>query len=136
MFSQFTKPFQVDEMLPRFKGRCPFRVYMRNKPSKFGIKIWACADAATGFVLNMQVYTGMRNNQREVGQATRVVRQMVQPYYFTGRGVTTDQGFTSKQLAYELKTLDLSLVGTIKQVRREVPAEMKNPAGRQVFSSL
>jgi len=109
---------------------------MRNKPTKFGIKIWACADAATGFVLKMQVYTGMRNNQREVGQAVRVVREMVQPYYFTGRGVTTDQGFTSRQLAYELLALNLTLAGTIKQNRREVPPEMKTPVGRQVFSSL
>lgn len=58
----------VDEMLPRFKGRCLFRVYMSKKPSKLGIKVWACADARKRYVCNMQIYSGMVNNQREINQ--------------------------------------------------------------------
>ena len=30
----------VDEQLVGFRGRCPFRVYMPNKPNKYGMKIW------------------------------------------------------------------------------------------------
>jgi Transposase IS4 len=28
----------LDEMLPSFRGRCKFRQYMPNKPSKYGLK--------------------------------------------------------------------------------------------------
>lgn len=31
----------VDEQLGGFRGNCPFRVYMPNKPAKYGIKIYA-----------------------------------------------------------------------------------------------
>ena len=29
----------VDERLVRFRGRCPFRVYMKSKPGRYGIKL-------------------------------------------------------------------------------------------------
>lgn len=35
----------IDEMLESFRGRCKFRVYMANKPAKYGIKIYALVDA-------------------------------------------------------------------------------------------
>ncbi|XP_070773707.1 piggyBac transposable element-derived protein 4-like [Enoplosus armatus] len=38
----------VDERLVGFRGRCPFKKYMPNKPPKYGIKIWAC-DAKTSY---------------------------------------------------------------------------------------
>lgn len=37
----------ADEQLLAFRGRCPFRVYIKNKPAKYGIKIIMCCDAKT-----------------------------------------------------------------------------------------
>ena len=48
----------VDERLVPFRGCCPFRQYMPNKPSKYGITIWAACDAKSNNAWNMQVYTG------------------------------------------------------------------------------
>lgn len=31
----------VDKMLPNFRGRCSFRVFLPQKPGKYGIKVWA-----------------------------------------------------------------------------------------------
>lgn len=83
----------VDERLANFKGRCPFRVYMKSKPGKYGIKLWAAADR-TGYISNSQLYTGKIDNKREVNQGLRVVLDMVEPFYETGRGITTDNFFT------------------------------------------
>lgn len=55
----------VDEQLVSFRGRCPFRVYMPDKPKKYGIKIWALTDNSSGYILKLQVYEGRRDN-REV----------------------------------------------------------------------
>ncbi|KAG5898510.1 hypothetical protein JTB14_038464 [Gonioctena quinquepunctata] len=44
----------VVERLATFRGKCPFRVYMKSKPDRYGIKIWVCADSKTGYVLNSQ----------------------------------------------------------------------------------
>jgi hypothetical protein len=34
----------VDEQLVGFRGRCPFRMYIPNKPNKYGIKLVMAAD--------------------------------------------------------------------------------------------
>nr|CAH7712309.1 unnamed protein product [Callosobruchus chinensis] len=48
----------LDEMLFSFRGRYPFRVYIPNKPSKYGIKVFALVDARTFFTVNLEVYLG------------------------------------------------------------------------------
>ena len=35
----------VDEALPGFRGRCPFRMFIQNKPAKYGIKLFMVCDA-------------------------------------------------------------------------------------------
>lgn len=43
----------IEEQRVPFRGRCPFRQYMRNKPAKYGIKILTMTDSKT-----MEVYVG------------------------------------------------------------------------------
>lgn len=40
----------IDEMLESFRGRCKFRVYIANKPAKYGIKINALVDSRTFYI--------------------------------------------------------------------------------------
>jgi len=37
----------LDEIIEAFQGRCSFRQYMPNKPSKYGIKIQALVNSHT-----------------------------------------------------------------------------------------
>ena len=56
-FSDSSKQVQIgEEGMISFKGRLSFRQYMPAKPTKYGIKVWMCADSATGYVLNHDVY--------------------------------------------------------------------------------
>lgn len=48
----------IDEMLWAFRGRCRFRQYMRNKPAKYGLKVFSLVDSKTFYVINMEVYLG------------------------------------------------------------------------------
>lgn len=89
----------VDERVATFRGKCPFRVYMKSKPGRYGIKIRVCADASTAYICNLQVYVGMLNKQREENKGFRVVIDLVKPYFHTGRSVTTNNFFTSIPLA-------------------------------------
>ena len=36
---------------------------MKDKPVKFGIKLWVCADAVTAYCYNLEVYTGKHGGQ-------------------------------------------------------------------------
>jgi len=38
----------VDEMLVKFRGRTKWRVYMKSKPGKYGMKAWGIVDKASG----------------------------------------------------------------------------------------
>jgi hypothetical protein len=50
----------IDVQLVPFRGRAPFPVYMKSKPDKYGLKIWALTDCKSAYTLNMQVYLGMK----------------------------------------------------------------------------
>jgi hypothetical protein len=90
----------VDEQLVGFRGHCPFRQYIKSKPAKYGVKLWALCDSATSYALNMQVYTGKKAGERpEKNQGERVVREMIEVIKGTGRNVTMDNFFTSIPLA-------------------------------------
>ncbi|XKL64588.1 hypothetical protein PGB90_004674 [Kerria lacca] len=47
----------IDEAICPFRGRISFKVYMKDKPEKYGSKIYAITDTVTGFILNADVYT-------------------------------------------------------------------------------
>lgn len=127
----------VDEQLVTFRGRCPFKQYIPSKPGKYGIKIWVMCDSATHYVCNMQVYTGREENQpREVNQGQRVVLDMIRGLGNSGRNVTCDNFFTSLGLARELERKQLTLLGTIRANKVELPLELTQVRGRVPFSSI
>lgn len=127
----------VDEQLVTFRGRCPFMQYIPSKPGKYGIKIWVMCDSTTHYVCNIQVYTGKEADQpRDVNQGQRVVLDLVKPIARSGRNVTCDNFFTSLSLARQLDSIQLTLLGTIRAHRRELPAELITAKGREQFSSL
>ncbi|XP_065323152.1 piggyBac transposable element-derived protein 4-like [Gordionus sp. m RMFG-2023] len=71
----------IDEMLPAFKGKCPLRQYMPNKPSKYGLKIYALVYSRTFYTLKTELYTG---NQPEgpyklSNKPFDVVERLIQP---------------------------------------------------------
>ena len=45
----------TDEQSVVFRGKCPFRVFMKSKPGKYWIKLWVAADAKNFYACNMQV---------------------------------------------------------------------------------
>jgi hypothetical protein len=46
----------TDEQLLGFRGRCPFRVYIPNKPDKYGIKIVMICDSHTFYFISGMPY--------------------------------------------------------------------------------
>jgi len=74
-------------------------MFIKSKPGKCGIKLWVAADKKNFYACNMQVYTGKSGGVREKKQGLRVVTDTVCHMYGTRRGVTTDNFFTSCELA-------------------------------------
>jgi len=93
------KLITTDEQLVVFTGKCLFREFIKSKQGKHGIKLWVADEAKTFYVCNMQVYTGKNDGVREKKQGLQVVKDMVHHLYGTRRRVTTDNFFTSCELA-------------------------------------
>ncbi|XP_028260881.1 piggyBac transposable element-derived protein 4-like [Parambassis ranga] len=110
----------VDEQLVPFRGRCPFRQYMPSKPAKYGIKSWVACDAKSSYAWKMQVYTGkLTSGGPEKNQGMRVVLDVTEG--LRGHNVTCDNFFTSYELGQQLLKRKITMVGTVRKNKPELP---------------
>lgn len=128
----------IDEMLPGFRGRCPFRQYIPSKPNKYGIKLFSVVDAKMNYTYNMEIYTGSQPDGPFVvsNKPRDVVKRMAEPFFGSGRNITADNWFTDMNLVDELKKKKLSYVGTVRKNKRQLPPQFVATKGRKKFSSL
>lgn len=77
----------------------------------------------------------MQGAKPEKEQAFRVVKDLAEPLYGTGRGITTDNFFTSVGLANFLLEKKLTLLGTVRKNKPDTPNQLKT-LGRPEHSSL
>ncbi|UYV78060.1 hypothetical protein LAZ67_15003337 [Cordylochernes scorpioides] len=93
----------IDESLLNFRGRCGFKQYIPNKPAK-------------------KNYIGKDSNyDPNFSVPTNVVLELVKPIENTNRNITTDNWYTSYELAMELKKRNITLVGTLKKNKAIIP---------------
>ena len=113
----------VDEMLVGFRGRCLFRMYIKSKPQKYGLKIMCLCDAKRHYLLNAFIYSGKWNspNPRKLSIATQNVLSLVMPYAHSHRNITGDNWFSSVELVDELLKVGLTYIGTLRKNKREIP---------------
>nr|CAI5865669.1 unnamed protein product [Callosobruchus analis] len=111
----------VDEQLMRFRGKCPFRIYMSSKPDKYGTKIVMLNDARTSYMVNAIPYCGKVDTQNEP-VPSYYVRKLSEPIRGTNRNITVDNWFSSISLFNDmLKDHKLTMIGTLRKNKREIP---------------
>ncbi|GAV01185.1 hypothetical protein RvY_11934 [Ramazzottius varieornatus] len=134
-------PYQrvcVDEQLFPFKGRCGFKQYIPTKPRrKYGHKLFLLCCCQTSYCCNIQLYTGKPVGEKaEKNQEQRVVLDLVEHFGSSwGRNATTDNFFTSLALGEALLKRNISLIGTMRKNKPEIPFAFLPSKLREVFSS-
>lgn len=118
----------VDEQLLAFRGRCKFRMYIPNKPDKYGIKLGMMCDSGTRYMVNSIPYLGKSTNTGGLPLGEYFVKELTHSIHGSNRNVTMDNWFTSVPLAKKLlqQPYKLTLVGTLRANKREIPDEMKD----------
>ena len=106
---QPSRNISIDERMVRNKGRYSFRQYMKDKPTKWVMKIWVLAESTTGYTYEYEVYTG-RSNVKSVNRlGYDVVMKLCKSFYGQGYGLFIDNFYTSGFLLNNLlnkKVLD------------------------------
>lgn len=113
----------VDEQLLAFRGRCPFKMYIPNKPAKYGIKIIMVCDAGSKYMLNAEPYLGKQSTPRGMPVSEYFVKKLITPYQGSNRNLTMDNWFTSIPLIDQLKNppYNLTVIGTLRLDKPELP---------------
>lgn len=127
----------IDEQLLGFRGKCPFRQYIPSKPDKYGIKFWCCVDVNSYYIFDAFPYVGRQaDEQRQRCVGANVVLELMKPMYGSNRNVTIDNFFTTIQLAKELHSKELTLVGTLRKNKPEIPIDFQSNKNHDVGSSI
>lgn len=128
----------IDEQLLAFRGRCGFRMYIPNKPAKYGIKLVMMCDNSTKYMINAMPYLGSGTNSSGLPLGEFYVKELTKSIHGTNRNVTTDNWFTSVPLAKALlkEPYKLTQIGTIRSNKREIPPEFQNSRSRLIGTSM
>lgn len=129
----------LDEMLVPYRGRCRFRMYIPNKPAKYGIKVYILACSKTNYVKNLEVYAGAQPDgpYRISNKADDVVLRLIEPVKGSGRNLTIDNWFNSYSIVKKLKEeMNLTVVGTLKKNKPQIPADFLPKKSKKQYSSM
>ena len=118
----------VDERMVKSRHRSGIRQYIRDKPTKYGIKLWVLADSSNGYTIDFNVYIGKAAGRdvSENGLGYDVVMTLIKPFLNQGYRLFVDNFYTSVTLFKDLFAQGVAATGTVMDTRRDFPAGLKN----------
>ncbi|UYV74502.1 PGBD5 [Cordylochernes scorpioides] len=106
----------IDKAICPFRGRIHFRVYIKGKPHKYGIKMYQLCEASTGYTCNIDVYTGKHPDKAaEYNSIMSLVGRLAESNFEKGHIIYFDRWFSSPQLFEHLwskKTIAVGMLHT------------------------
>lgn len=103
-------------------GRLSFKQYIKNKKSRFGIKLFKLCISLSN-TLAIKVYAGKEANA-ELNVGSKIVLELSEPYLDCGRTLYVDNWYTSIELAESLNDRQTHLVGTLRANRKSNPKDV------------
>ena len=66
----------IDETIRPFQGYIFYHVYVKEKPHKYGIKMFELCEAKSGYIYSLEVYSGTHPTNSEHMTAVSVVDRL------------------------------------------------------------
>lgn len=124
------KNVSIDESLMAYKGRLSWKQFIPSKRSRFGIKLYQLCESESGYIWNSLIYTGKQTvfekEYEEFGSSTKSVMTLMKDLFDKGYSLTTDNFYTSPELAELLIKKKTDLCGTMRSNRKNLPVELRN----------
>ncbi|KAM6912008.1 piggyBac transposable element-derived protein 4-like isoform 2-T2 [Lycodopsis pacificus] len=112
----------VDERMVASKAKTGITQSMKDKPTKWGFKLFVLADSRNGYTVDFSIYTGKSNIPSGHGLAYDVVMSLVRAGYLgTGYHVYTDNFHSSPKLFRALHACRFAACGTYREYCKECP---------------
>ena len=120
------RELSVDESVIGTKCRLSFIQFMKAKPTKWGVKVWICADSRNGYISAFDIYTGKDPSKplHPKGLGYDVVMHLMENYYGKGYLLFTDNFYTSPILCKDLLEKKIYLTGTVRTNRKQFPEDL------------
>lgn len=110
----------LDEAIKKFKGRCSFKQYIKNKPIRWGIKIFCVCCCFTSYLLNACFYVGKsEESEREERSVThKTVLNLMTPFSGKKHRLYMDNYYTGIPLFRDLEKMEIYSTGTVRTNRK------------------
>ena len=94
----------IDERMVKSRHRSGIRQYIKDKPTKWGIKLWVLADSSNGYTIDFNIYIGRAAGRdvSEHGLGYDVVMRLMEPYLHQGYHLYVDNFYSSVTLMKDL----------------------------------
>ena len=107
------RDLSVDESIILYTGLHRLKVYMPQKPNRYGFKAFVLSEASTGYMCNLIMNEGRLKGNTEESFTKRIVLDILQDYQDKGYRVYMDRYYSSPELFMDMKRKGIGACGTV-----------------------
>ena len=143
-FAKFMCPdayLAIDETLYPTRGKIALKTYNKDKPAKYGLNFRSLGSSTQSYIYWSLPYTGKPNTvtPAHITMVDELVLKIITDYEkyghsLKGVNISMDRYYTSIPVAHQLLQKNITILGTMKANRKEIPPVMTETKGREINS--